>query len=134
MDLIEKTRELGKLLQDEESYKSMKEAEKKADADTELQELIKEFNLKRLSINVETQKAEKDGEKIAQLNKEMQKVYADIMANENMKAYNESKQLFDQVSGRVMTILQNCIAGEDPETTDFDSSCTGSCSTCGGCG
>ncbi|MBR2280688.1 MAG: YlbF family regulator [Ruminococcus sp.] len=134
MDLIEKTRELGKLLQDEESYKSMKEAEKKADADTELQELIKEFNLKRLSINVETQKAEKDGEKIARLNKEMQKVYADIMANENMKAYNESKQLFDQVSGRVMTILQNCIAGEDPETTDFDSSCTGSCSTCGGCG
>lgn len=133
MDLIEKTRELGKLLQDEESYKSMKEAEKKADADTELQELIKEFNLKRLSINVETQKAEKDGEKIAQLNKEMQKVYADIMANENMKAYNESKQLFDQVSGRVMTILQNCIAGEDPETTDFDSSCTGSCATCGGC-
>ncbi len=121
MDLIEKTRELGKLLQDEESYKSMKEAEKKADADTELQELIKEFNLKRLSINVETQK-------------EMQKVYADIMANENMKAYNESKQLFDQVSGRVMTILQNCIAGEDPETTDFDSSCTGSCATCGGCG
>lgn len=134
MDLIEKTRELGKLLQDEESYKSMKEAEKKADADTELQELIKEFNLKRLSINVETQKAEKEGEKIAQLNKEMQKVYADIMANENMKAYNESKQLFDQVSGRVMTILQNCIAGEDPETTDFDSSCTGSCATCGGCG
>lgn len=134
MDLIEKTRELGKLLQNEESYKSMKEAEKKADADTELQELIKEFNLKRLSINVETQKAEKDGEKIAELNKEMQKVYADIMANENMKAYNESKQLFDQVSGRVMTILQNCIAGENPETTDFDSSCTGSCSTCGGCG
>ena len=134
MDLIEKTRELGKLLQDEESYKSMKEAEKKADADTELQELIKEFNLKRLSINVETQKVEKDGEKIAELNKEMQKVYADIMANENMKAYNESKQLFDQVSGRVMTILQNCIAGEDPETTDFDSSCTGSCATCGGCG
>ena len=134
MDLIEKTRELGKLLQDEESYKSMKEAEKKADADTELQELIKEFNLKRLSINVETQKTEKDGEKIAELNKEMQKVYADIMANENMKAYNESKQLFDQVSGRVMTILQNCIAGEDPKTTDFDSSCTGSCATCGGCG
>lgn len=134
MDLIEKTRELGKLLQDEESYKSMKEAEKKADADTELQELIKEFNLKRLSINVETQKVEKDGEKIAELNKEMQKIYADIMANENMKAYNESKQLFDQVSGRVLTILQNCIAGEDPETTDFDSSCTGSCATCGGCG
>lgn len=134
MDLITKTRELGKLLQEEESYKNMKEAEKKADADTELQELIKEFNLKRLNLNVETQKVDKNGEKIAELNKEMQKVYADIMANENMKAYNEAKQLFDQISGRVITILQNCIAGEDPETTDFDASCTGSCATCGGCG
>lgn len=134
MDIIDMTRELGKLLQQEDSYKNMREAESKADADTELQGLIKDFNLKRLSVNVETQKTEKDGEKIAQLNKEMQKVYADIMANENMKAYNEAKQEFDKISGRVMTILQNCIAGEDPETTDFDASCTGSCSTCGGCG
>ncbi|MEE3427692.1 MAG: YlbF family regulator [Ruminococcus sp.] len=134
MDIIDMTRELGKLLQQEDSYKNMRAAESKADADTELQGLIKDFNLKRLSVNVETQKTEKDGEKIAQLNKEMQKVYADIMANENMKAYNEAKQEFDKISGRVMTILQNCIAGEDPETTDFDASCTGSCSTCGGCG
>ncbi|MCH5304033.1 MAG: YlbF family regulator [Ruminococcus sp.] len=134
MDIIEKTRELGKLLQQEESYIKKQNAEKKADEDVELQKLIKEFNLKRLSINVETQKVEKDGEKIAELNKEMQKVYADIMANENMKAYNDAKQDFDQLSSRVMTILQNCIAGEDPETTDFSSSCAGSCSTCGGCG
>lgn len=134
MDLIEKTRELGKLIQQEDSYIKMREAEKNADADTELQALIKEFNLKRLNINVETQKVEKDGEKIARLNKEMQKVYADIMSNENMKAYNEAKQEFDKISGRVLAILQNCVSGEDPETTDFDASCTGSCATCGGCG
>ncbi len=134
MDLIEKTRELGKLIQQEESYIKMKDAEKNADADAELQELIKEFNLKRLNLNVETQKVDKDGEKIAKYTKEMQSVYADIMANENMKAYNEAKQEFDTISGRVMTILQNSIAGDDPETTDVSSSCTGSCSTCGGCG
>lgn len=134
MDIIEMTRELGKLIQQEESYVKMKNAEKSADADTELQELIKEFNLKRLNINVETQKVDKDGEKIAKLNKEMQSVYADIMSNENMKSYNEAKQEFDQISGRVLTILQNSIAGEDPETTDVSDSCTGSCSTCGGCG
>ncbi len=134
MDIIEKTRELGKLIQQEDSYIKMKNAEKNADADVELQELIKEFNLKRLNLNVETQKVDKDGEKIAKYNKEMQSVYADIMSNENMKLYNEAKQEFDTISGRVMTILQNSIAGEDPETTDVSSSCTGSCSTCGGCG
>lgn len=134
MDIIEQVRELGRSLQADESYKKMKEAEKAADADTELQELIKEFNLKRLSINTENAKAQKDPERIQKLNTEMQKVYSDIMSNENMIAYNEAKQKFDTLSVRVNTILQNCIAGEDPDTTDYDASCTGSCATCGGCG
>ena len=134
MDIIEQVRELGRSLQADESYIKMKEAEKAADADTELQELIKEFNLKRLSINTENAKAQKDPERIQKLNIEMQKVYSDIMSNENMVAYNEAKQKFDTLSVRVNTILQNCIAGEDPDTTDFDASCTGSCATCGGCG
>ncbi|MBR1730883.1 MAG: YlbF family regulator [Ruminococcus sp.] len=134
MDIIEQVRELGRLIQADESYKKMKEAEKAADADTELQELIKEFNLKRLSINTENAKVQKDPDKIKELNTEMQRVYSDIMSNEHMVAYNEAKQKYDTLTVRVNTILQNCIAGEDPDTTDFDASCTGSCSTCGGCG
>ena len=134
MDIIEQTRELGKLIQQETSYIKLKAAEKDADADLELQNLIQEFNLKRLSINNETQKAEKDQEKIKELNDEMQKVYADIMSNKNMIDYNNAKQEFDQIITRVMTILQNCAQGEDPETTDYTPSCSGSCATCGGCG
>ncbi|MDD6848698.1 MAG: YlbF family regulator [Oscillospiraceae bacterium] len=134
MDIIEQTRELGKLIQQETSYIKLKAAEKDADADQELQNLIQEFNLKRLSINNETQKAEKDQEKIKELNDEMQKVYADIMSNKNMIDYNNAKQEFDQIITRVMTILQNCAQGEDPETTDYTPSCSGSCATCGGCG
>ncbi|MGN1139509.1 MAG: YlbF family regulator [Ruminococcus sp.] len=134
MDIIEKTRELGKMIQEETSYIKLKAAEKDADADQELQNLIQEFNLKRLSINNETQKAEKDENKIKELNDEMQKVYAEIFSNKNMIDYNEAKQEFDQVITRVMTILQNCAQGEDPETTDYTASCSGSCATCGGCG
>lgn len=134
MDIITKTRELGKLIQQEESYDKLITAEKNADADQDLQNLISEFNLKRLSINNETQKAEKNSEKIAELNSEMQKIYADIMSNQNMIDYNEAKTEFDQLMTRIMTILQNCSQGEEPETTDYSPSCTGSCSTCGGCG
>ncbi len=134
MDIIELTRELGKLIQQETSYIKLKAAEKDADNDQELQNAISEFNLKRLAINNETQKAEKDKEKLSKLNEEMQKIYADIMSNKNMIDYNEAKQEFDQITTRVMTIIQNCIDGEDPETTDYTPSCTGSCSTCGGCG
>ena len=134
MDIIEKTRELGKLIQEEVAYKKLHDAEYNADNDNELQELIKEFNLKRLQINTETQKTNKDSEKIQELNSEMQKVYASIMSNQNMIDYNEAKQEFDQITTRIMTILQNCAQGEDPETTDYTPSCAGSCSTCGGCG
>lgn len=56
MDIIEKARELGRLIQEEESYKKLQDAQKNADADMELQRLIGEFNLKRMSINNEASK------------------------------------------------------------------------------
>lgn len=56
MDIIEKARELGRLIQEEESYKKLQDAQKSADADMELQRLIGEFNLKRMSINNEASK------------------------------------------------------------------------------
>ena len=133
MDIIEQVRELGRLIQADESYLKMKEAEKSADADTVLQDNIKEFNLKRLAINTENAKVQKDSEKLKKLNSEMRKAYSDIMSNEHMTAYNEAKQKYDALTVRVNTILQNCIAGEDPDTTDYKASCTGSCSSCSGC-
>ena len=134
MDIIEMTRELGKQIQADETYVRLHEVEKTADADEQLQELIKLFNLKRLAINTENAKVQKDPEKLKQLNTEMQKAYSDIMSNANMIAYNEAKQAYDQLTGRILTIIQNCVAGEDPETTDVSAGCSGSCSTCGGCG
>ncbi|MCH5300229.1 MAG: YlbF family regulator [Ruminococcus sp.] len=133
MDIIEKARELGKLIQQEETYIKLHEAQEKADADTELQDLIGEFNLKRISINNEASKTEKDQEKLQALNQEMRAVYAKIMQNENMIAYNEAKDKFDVIANRVNAIVNNSINGEDPETTDFSAGCSGSCSTCGGC-
>lgn len=56
MDIIEKARELGRLIQEEDSYKKLQDAQKNADADMELQRLISEFNLKRMSINNEASK------------------------------------------------------------------------------
>ena len=37
MDIIEKARELGRLIQEEDSYKKLQDAQKNADADMELQ-------------------------------------------------------------------------------------------------
>lgn len=133
MDIITKARELGKLLQQEESYIKLQEAQKNADADQELQDLIGEFNLKRMAINNEASKAEQDHEKLQALNQEMRAVYAKIMQNDNMMAYNQAKDAFDHIFNRVSAIITNSASGDDPETTDLAEICTGSCSTCGGC-
>lgn len=135
MDIIEKARELGKLIQQEESYIALQKAQADADADMELQNLIGDFNMKRMSINNEASKKDKDSDKLALLNSQMREDYSKIMSNKNMIAYNEAKDAFDIVANRVLAIVQQSAEGADPETADYStSSCSGSCSTCGGCG
>ncbi|MGN0558894.1 MAG: YlbF family regulator [Acutalibacteraceae bacterium] len=133
MDLITSARELGKLIQQEESYKKLEAARIASDNDEKLQELIGEFNLKRMAINNEASKADRDDSKMQELNAQMRKVYADIMQNENMTAYNEAKNEFDAIMQRVLAIISQSAEGENPETADYHESCSGSCSTCGGC-
>ena len=135
MDIIEKARELGKLIQQEESYIALQKAQAEADADMELQNLIGDFNMKRMSIINEASKKDKDSDKLALLNSQMREDYSKIMSNKNMIAYNEAKDAFDMVANRVLAIVQQSAEGADPETADYStSSCSGSCSTCGGCG
>ena len=132
MDVIALARELGKALQQEDSFINWQNAQHIADADTELQSLIGEFNLKRMIINDEAGKKDRDQEKLTQANKEMREVYSKIMSNDNMIAYNDAKSAFDAVLNRVNAIIQQSAQGADPETADLGN-CTGSCSTCGGC-
>ncbi len=134
MDIITMARELGKAIQQEEAYIKLHEVQSKADADSELQSLIGEFNLKRMAINNEASKKERDQDKLSSLNTEMREVYSKIMSNENMIAYNEAKDAFDAIANRVLAIVQQSSEGADPETADYSqSACSGSCETCGGC-
>ena len=133
MDGIRKARERGRASQKEESYTKLHEVQAQADADAVLQDLIGQFNLKRLTINQEASKKDRDQDKLNTLNKEMREVYSQIMSNENMIAYNEAKEAFDKVSNRVLAIVQQSIDGTDPEVADYTESCSGSCRTCGGC-
>ena len=132
MDVITMARELGKALQQEEAYIKWQEAQHTADADSELQKLIGEFNLKRMIINDEASKQDRDQEKLTKANKEMREVYSKIMSNDNMIAYNDAKSAFDAILNRVSAIIQQSAQGADPDTADA-ADCTGSCSTCGGC-
>ncbi len=133
-DVIALARQLGHAIQEQEEYKTIMSAKDAADNDEALQALITEFNIKRVAINAEACKTDRDDETLKKLNEEMRTAYSDIMNNEHMKAYNDAKQAFDKVLQRVLAIVQQSAEGQDPDTTDFSEDCTHDCSTCGGCG
>ena len=132
-DVIALARQLGHAIQEQEEYKTIMTAKDAADNDEALQALITEFNVKRVAINAEACKTDRDDETLKKLNEEMRTAYSDIMNNEHMKAYNDAKQAFDKVLQRVLAIVQQSADGQDPDTTDFSEDCTHDCSTCGGC-
>lgn len=134
MDIIEITRQLGRALQSEQAYIDMRLASQESDEDEALQQLIGEFNLKRMAINNEAQKEDRSEDTLQRLNGELRDVYAQIMSNEHMIAYNNAKGEFDALLQRITGIIGLCADGENPDTCDYDpSSCGGDCSSCGGC-
>ena len=134
MDVIKMTRELGKAIQQDEKYLKFTEAKKANEADDKLNELIGKLNLIQLSYQQEAEKETPDEAKMKQFDEEFRSVYGDVMINENMKKYEEARQEVDNMMNYVMQILSLCVNGEDPDTCEIpEHSCTGSCSTCGGC-
>lgn len=133
MEIIKMARELGKEIQKQDAYIKLQIAQRSSDNDKELQDLIGEFNLKRIAINTEAQKQDRDSDKLQRLNKEMREVYAEIMKNENMQSYNDAKEQLDSILQRILAIISQSANGEDPETTDYTPGCSGSCSSCAGC-
>lgn len=131
--ILEMAKDLGRAIQQDERFMKMQMAQARADEDEALQALIGEFNLKRMAINAESAKGEEqDEEKLRALNVEIREVYAKVMANESMAAYNEAKTEMDKLTNAVGAILNMAAQGLDPDDYE-EHSCGGNCSSCGGC-
>ena len=131
--LLEMAKELGHAIQADDRFVRVQMAQAAADEDEALQALIGEFNLKRMAINAEASKEEgQDEAKMRTLNEELRAVYARVMANESMAAYNEAKTELDKVTNAIGAILNMAAQGLNPDEYD-EHSCSGNCSSCGGC-
>lgn len=133
MDIIAMARELGAAIQQSDEYTAYNVAKNAADGDADLQGMIGDFNLKKLSLNAEVQKEDKDPEKLAALNEEVRSLYARIMSNPAMMAYNTTKEELDRVLSFIQQIIVYSANGEDPATIQEETSCGGDCSGCSGC-
>ena len=131
--LLELAKDLASELQRDDRYIRTQMAQAAADEDAALQEMIGEFNLKRMAINAETGKEQKDGEKLKKLDEEIRDVYARIMENEHMQAYNDAKNELDQVVNGIARIITMAAQGADPDEIEDAHDCGGNCASCGGC-
>ncbi len=133
MDVIQMTRELGKAIQQDERFIRYAKARVANDTDETLQAAIGNFNIKRMELERAVGEENKDEVAVKVLNEELRNLYGEIMSSKAMVEYNTAKALLDQMMNEVNTIISKCLEGEDPETCEVESGCTGSCSTCGGC-
>lgn len=133
MDVIAKARELGKAIQQDERFIRYAKARLANDDDKELQDAIGEFNLVRMELDREVNSDEKNDDKVKELNEKLRKVYSSVMSSPAMVEYNTAKAALDTLVNEVNVIISKSIDGEDPDTCDTSSGCTGSCDSCGGC-
>ena len=131
-DMLELARELARTLQQDERFIRTQMAQAAADEDEELQSLIGEFNLKRIAVGNETSKEDKDEAKLKTLDGEIRELYALIMANEHMAAYNEAKTELDKLVNDIGTIITMSAQGQDPDEVQTGG-CGGNCAGCRGC-
>lgn len=135
MTIIEKARELGKMLQQDERYIAYNLAKDANDADEDLQQMINDFNLLRMNLNAEMSKTDKNSKKIASLDVKIKERYREIMENENMINFTKAQNAMNGLLGQINNIITYSANGEDPMTCPAESaSCSGSCAECGGCG
>ncbi len=132
MDVIKAARQLGEALQADPAYIRFAKATLESENNAELQDKIGQFNIKRMNLDNELSKEEKDETAVKSLNEELRELYNSIMAHPVMAEYNEARQGVDKILADVNSIITMCAQGADPQTCEI-SNCTGNCSSCSGC-
>ncbi|MCD8180792.1 MAG: YlbF family regulator [Firmicutes bacterium] len=123
-EIIEKTRELGEMIQNSEEMKNVKNAEILQANNDEAQELLKAFNLQRMNLARDMQNEKISREEAIKKNNE---AFEEMVSkSEVISGYIEAKQAFDALVNQINQVLNFYITGQDPN-------CTHDCSTCGGC-
>ena len=125
--IIEKTKELGRLLAASEQVKSLAAARLAYEQNAQIQDLNGQFNIHKMSMAALSKQDNPDEERIAGHEDKLKEIYDQIMSAEVMTEYQTKSQSVEQVIGEINNILNFYISGETPQ------GCSGSCASCGGC-
>ena len=134
-DLLEMAKQLGRELQKDARYLAFRKASEENDKDTDLQNLIAQFNQKRLDLGNAEDAPEQDEARVKALGEEVRGLYSQIMANDAMRNYQAVRAEFEQLLDGINRVIAYSAAGQDPDSFDpaAASGCSGDCAGCAGC-
>jgi len=125
--ILEKTKELGELIVKSDEFQLYAALKDEKDNDEVLNELIKSYNLTRLSLSNEINGGA-DKEQTEELQKALTQKQEEIMKNDLYKRFSDSEDVFKNLIAQINTILAHFL---DP---DSENACgSGGCSGCSGC-
>ena len=127
MDIFELAAQLGKALKEDERLVKLEEAKKAYENDKELQKYMVEYEVQQKALQQELTKEELDTMFIDIIQKRIDELYKLIMEHSVFQQLNEAQAEVNELMNAVNSTITFNITGEKP------SSCTGSCSSCGGC-
>lgn len=124
MTIIEKTRELGEMIQQSEEMKVLKEAEARQAEDENAKTLMLEYSMRRMNLERDLMEGKITQEEAVQKNQE---AFMNVVEqSETLKATYDAQVAVDKMVNEINAILTYYITGQTP-------GCTHDCSTCGGC-
>ncbi len=126
-EILEKAKELGKMIAECETCKNMKEAEAAQLSDENAQKMMYEYNLKCEEFSKRANNPDITKEEFDKIQMDAQAEFVKLCQNDNIKNYLEANRAFGDLINQVNNIIAYFVKGEE------ESGCSGNCSGCHGC-
>lgn len=130
-EILELAQQLGQAIADSEEIKTFREMEKIFYGDEEAQRVMDAYEKERAAMTVKAKEGGMTPENLQLFQSEMKKSMDKLMANSTVREYLEAKSNFNDIVKKVNSIISFCIQGD--EELAGEGSCSGNCSSCGGC-
>lgn len=112
-------------IKETEAYKTYSAALDTYTRSEKLNRMVFEYNVHQQAISEEYKKDEPDSGVIESINKRMNELYAEIMEDEDYKAFFAAQSEYEKLMNAVNSELDYQLSGKR--------ACSHDCSTCGGC-
>lgn len=126
MNIMDKARELGRLIADSEEMLNLKESEAEIEQDDKSRRLMSEYKALQRELARATQE-KRDKTVLRDLNQRLDDKYTEITSHDVTGRYLTAKSIFDSFVNQVNHVIIYSITGEEPCSHDKCGSCSGGC-------